>query len=100
MSDGVAKAPQSSRASTIHFSHDSRGPIRLLMTHRIPLSAASLRLGAMLLALIAATSAIASAQGGHRPLPPQVVSKAPGMHPFGKGRHSLWGIRMYDATLW
>ncbi len=22
------------------------------------------------------------------------------MHPFGKGRHSLWGIRMYDATLW
>ena len=22
------------------------------------------------------------------------------MHPFGKGRHSWWGIQMYDATLW
>lgn len=25
---------------------------------------------------------------------------APGMHPFGKGRHTYWGIRVYDATLW
>src|ERR1700722_20080459 len=56
----------------------------------------SSRLSAMLLVLISATSAIAS----HRPLPPPVLSKAPGMHPFGKGRHSWWGIRMYDATLW
>lgn len=22
------------------------------------------------------------------------------MHPFGKGRHSLWGVQMYEATLW
>ncbi len=54
----------------------------------------------MLLVLISATSSIAVAQGGHRPLPPPVLSKAPGMHPFGKGRHSWFGIRMYDATLW
>jgi len=53
----------------------------------------------MLLMLISVTSAIA-APPAHRPLPPQVVSQAPGMHPFGKGRHSWWGIQMYDATLW
>jgi Chalcone isomerase-like len=54
----------------------------------------------MLLALTAATSAIGTAAGSHRPLPPTVLSKAPGMHPFGKGRHSWLGIRVYDATLW
>ena len=70
--------------------------MRLLMTHRISAGAGSLGLGAMILAVISAASAIAS----HRPLPPQVVSSAPGMHPLGKGRHSLWGIRVYDATLW
>jgi hypothetical protein len=70
------------------------------MTHRIPASLASLRLGTILLVLISAASAIAAPPGGHRPLPPQVLSKAPGMHPFGKGRHSWWGVRMYDATLW
>ena len=53
----------------------------------------------MLLMLISVTSAIA-APPGHRPLPQQVASQAPGMHPFGKGRHSWWGIQMYDATLW
>jgi hypothetical protein len=54
----------------------------------------------MLLVLISATSASAAPPGYLRPLPPQVLSSAPGMHPFGKGRHSVWGIRMYDATLW
>ena len=57
--------------------------------------AASSRLGTILLVLIAANSAIAA-----RPLPPQVTSTAPGIHPFGKGRHTLWSIRVYDATLW
>jgi len=33
-------------------------------------------------------------------LPQLVLSRAPGIHPFGKGRHSWWGIQMYDATLW
>jgi hypothetical protein len=54
----------------------------------------------MLLVLISATSAIGAPPGGNRPLPPQVFSEAPEMHPFGKGRHSWWGIQMYDATLW
>jgi hypothetical protein len=54
----------------------------------------------MLLVLISATFAIAAPSGGARPLPPQVISKAPGMHPLGKGRQTWWGIRMYDATLW
>jgi len=70
--------------------------MRPLMTHRIPARAASLTLGAMILAVIFVTAAIASP----RPLPPPVVSSVPGIHPFGKGRHTLWGIRMYDATLW
>jgi chalcone isomerase-like protein len=61
----------------------------------IPAGPSSLRLGTILLVLLSATFAIAA-----RPLPPQVVTQAPGMHPFGKGRHTLWGIRMYDATLW
>jgi len=53
----------------------------------------------MLLMLISVTSAIA-APPARRPLPSQVVSQAPQLHPFGKGRHSWWGIQMYDATLW
>lgn len=73
--------------------------MRLLMEYRISTVSASLRFATVLLILISATAAIA-APPGHRPLPPQVVSQAPGMHPFGKGRHSWWGIQMYDATLW
>jgi hypothetical protein len=57
--------------------------------------AASLRFASALLVLLFATYAIAA-----RPLPPQVVAQAPGMHPFGRGRHTLWSIRVYDATLW
>ena len=69
--------------------------MRLLMTRGIPTGAAYLRLGTILLFLISGIPAIAA-----RPLPPQVLSTAPGIHPFGKGRHSWWGVRMYDATLW
>ena len=54
----------------------------------------------MLLVLISTISAAGVASGAHRPLPSQVLSSAPGMHPFGKGRHTWWGVRMYDATLW
>jgi hypothetical protein len=70
--------------------------MRLPMTRTTPSRAGSLRLGTILLVLISAASAIAS----HRPLPPQVLSKSPGMRPFGRGRHTWWGVRMYDATLW
>jgi hypothetical protein len=69
-------------------------------TREISTGAASLRLAAMLLVLISATCATAAPPVAGRPLPPQVLSEAPGMHPFGKGRHSLWGVQMYEATLW
>ena len=74
--------------------------MRVPVTHRIPTGAVSLRLGTILVVLSFAVSALAVPPGGHRPLPPQVSSQAPGIHPFGKGRHSWWGIQMYDATLW
>ncbi len=70
--------------------------MRLPMGSRVQARAASIRLATVLLVLISAAYASAS----HRPLPPPVVSKAPGIHPFGKGRHTWWGVRMYDATLW
>jgi hypothetical protein len=69
------------------------------MTYRILIGATPVRLAAVLVALIAAAPAIAAPEG-HRPLPPQVASQVPGLHPFGRGRHSWWGIQMYDATLW
>lgn len=50
--------------------------------------------------LVCAASASAAPPANPRPLPQQVVSKVPDMHPFGKGRHSWWGVQMYDATLW
>src|SRR5947207_14152330 len=74
--------------------------MRVPVTHRLPTGAASLRLGTILVVLMFAVSAVAAPPGGHRPLPPRVSSQAPGIHPFGKGRHSWWGIQMYDATLW
>lgn len=70
------------------------------MTRRILARAAYPRLVTMVLVALSFTSAIAQQTGGNRPLPSQVRSKAPGIHPFGKGRHSWWGVRMYDATLW
>lgn len=35
-----------------------------------------------------------------KPLPPTVQAQAPGIRPLGSGRQMLWGIRVYDATLW
>ncbi len=69
--------------------------MRLPMASRIHARAASIRLATILLVVISAAYASAS-----RPLPPPVVSKAPGIHPLGKGRHTWFGVRMYDATLW
>jgi hypothetical protein len=60
---------------------------------------ASLRLVAVLL-ILAAAAPVATAQQSHRPLPQPVLAAAPGLRPLGKGRHTLWGIRVYDATLW
>jgi hypothetical protein len=74
--------------------------MRILTTGKISRGAASSRLAAIILMLISARFAIAAPPLTHRPLPAQVLSSAPEIHPFGKGRHSLWGIPMYDATLW
>jgi Chalcone isomerase-like len=35
-----------------------------------------------------------------KPLPAPVQSQAPGIRPLGRGRQTLWSIRVYDATLW
>jgi hypothetical protein len=70
------------------------------MASRIHARAALIRLWTILLVLISAATIVAAQTGGHRLLPQQVQSKAPGIHPFGKGRHTLWGVRIYDATLW
>ena len=60
----------------------------------------SSRLGTILPMLLSAPLAIAAPPVASRPLPPQVLSSAPAIHPFGRGRHSVFGIPMYDATLW
>jgi Chalcone isomerase-like len=70
------------------------------MTRTATVAIAPLRIGTILLILISAVSTVAAQPGRPRPLPPPVVSQAPGIHPLGKGRHSWWGIQMYDATLW
>jgi Chalcone isomerase-like len=54
----------------------------------------------MFLFLIAALWATDAAAHAHRPLPALVLTQAPGIRPLGKGRHTWWGIQMYDATLW
>lgn len=59
------------------------------------------RLGFAIAALlIAAPSVLAAAPLVPKPLPEPVELQAPGIHPLGRGRHTLWGIHMYDATLW
>jgi hypothetical protein len=74
--------------------------MRMPMTPGIVSGAVPLRLGTMLLVLIWTASAIAAPPSVIRPLPSHVVSQVPEIHPFGKGRHSLWGIKVYEATLW
>lgn len=74
--------------------------MRILLSNRLPNRATALRLAAITLMLIAAPLAVAGPPHGHRPLPAQVLSSAPELHPFGKGRHSLWGVPVYEATLW
>jgi len=49
---------------------------------------------------IAAPSALAAPPLVPKPLPEPVLSQAPGIHPLGRGRHTLWGVRVYEATLW
>src|SRR5881628_1757628 len=62
-------------------------------------------LGLRMLALIAAVSLGVLAASrvcaqSPKPLPKPVIERAPGIHPLGRGRHTWWGVHMYDATLW
>jgi len=50
--------------------------------------------------VLAGSVAIVASQVVPKPLPPLVVQQAPGIRPLGSGRHTMWGIRVYDATLW
>ena len=59
------------------------------------------RLAFAVLALVLMTPSALSAQPiTPKPLPEPVKSQAPGIRPLGRGRETLWGIHVYDATLW
>jgi hypothetical protein len=59
------------------------------------------RLALAVVALILITTSAPSAQPvAPKPLPEPVQSKAPGIRPLGRGRQTVWGVRVYDATLW
>jgi len=55
---------------------------------------------AFLIAALRMPSAVAAPPIAPKPLPEPVLSQAPGIRPLGRGRHTLWGIHVYDATLW
>ena len=57
------------------------------------------RLAAVVLMLVT-PSALAAPPLTPKPLPEPVKSQAPGIRPVGRGRETLWGIHVYDATLW
>ncbi len=50
--------------------------------------------------MFSAASAFAAPPIVPKPLPAPVQSQAPGIRPLGRGRQRLWGIHVYDATLW
>lgn len=59
------------------------------------------RLASAVVALMLITpSALAAQPLTPKPLPAPVQSQAPGIRPLGRGRQTVWGVRVYDATLW
>jgi Chalcone isomerase-like len=59
------------------------------------------KLASAFVALVFTTaSAFAAPPLVPKPLPAPVQSQAPGIRPLGRGRQSVWGIHVYDATLW
>jgi len=71
------------------------------MTAARPLPRLRPRLASVLGALILMTPSVLAAQPRTpKPLPGPVRSQAPGIRPLGRGRETLWGVRVYDATLW
>ena len=60
-----------------------------------------LRLGFAVAGLMIVTcSGLAAPLPTPKPLPEPVKSQAPGIRPLGRGRETVWGIHVYDATLW
>lgn len=59
-----------------------------------------LRLGFAVVVLILVASSSMAAPLNPKPLPEPVKSEAPGIRPLGRGRETVWGIHVYDATLW
>jgi hypothetical protein len=56
---------------------------------------------AMMPAMMLVTSSLFAAPPlTPKPLPEPVNSQAPGIRPLGRGRETVWGIHVYDATLW
>ena len=45
-------------------------------------------------------TAAAFAAAVPKPLPAPIQAQAPGIRPLGSGRQRVWGIHVYDATLW
>lgn len=60
----------------------------------------SLLASAVVALMLITPSALAAQPLIPKPLPAPVLSQAPGIRPLGRGRHTIWGIRVYDATLW
>jgi hypothetical protein len=59
------------------------------------------RLAFAVIALMLMTPATIGAQTRTpKPLPESVQSQAPGIRPIGRGRETVWGVHVYDATLW
>ena len=59
------------------------------------------RLMFAVVALILMTPSVLVAQPlTPKPLPEAVKSQAPGIRALGRGRETVWGIHVYDATLW
>jgi chalcone isomerase-like protein len=52
------------------------------------------------LAVAVCCSSVPAAAEEHQPLPPVVNNVAPGLHRRGTGRHTIFGIPIFDASLW
>jgi hypothetical protein len=55
---------------------------------------------AVIALMLMTPSALAAQPLTPKPLPQPVKSQAPGIRPLGRGRETLWGVHVYDATLW
>jgi hypothetical protein len=58
------------------------------------------RLASAVVALMLVTPSAVAQPLTPKPLPEPVKTQAPGIRPLGRGRETVWGIHVYDATLW